>query len=53
MKTLSATPLYDIVRQATSTQLTDFVICIIVLALHAVVCGVVAWIFVARARTRS
>jgi ABC-type multidrug transport system ATPase subunit len=53
LKTLSDTKLYDIVRQATATYITDFPICILVLFLHAVVCGVIAWIFVARSRSRG
>ena len=53
LKTLSETKLYDIVSQATSTPIADFSICLIVLALHALICGVIAWIFVARARTQS
>jgi len=58
LKTLSETKLYDIVShgtssQATSTPIADFQLCLIVLALHAVICGVVAWMFVARIRTSS
>jgi len=53
LKTLSNTALYDIVRQATSTYLTDFSICLLVLALHSVICGVVAWIFVSRVRAQG
>jgi ABC-type multidrug transport system ATPase subunit len=53
LKTLSETKLYDIVSQATSTPIADFSLCLIVLALHSVICGVVAWMFVSRARTRS
>ncbi len=53
LKTLSDTKLYDIVSKATKTYLADYSICITVLALHAAVCGVIAWIFVARARARS
>jgi ABC-type multidrug transport system ATPase subunit len=53
LKTLSETKLYDIVRQATTTYITDFPICILVLVLHSVVCGVVAWMFVARSRGRG
>ncbi len=53
LKTLSETKLYDIVSQATSTPIADFTLCVIVLALHAVCCGVIAWIFVARIRTRG
>jgi ABC-type Na+ efflux pump permease subunit len=52
LKTLSADPHYDIVRESTKTHIADFMICIIVLSLHAAICGVVAWIFVARNRQR-
>jgi hypothetical protein len=48
LKTLSAFPLYDTVKQSTNTYLADYQICILVLSLHIVVCGVIAWIFVAR-----
>jgi ABC-type multidrug transport system ATPase subunit len=50
---LEANKLYDIVSKATKTYITDFSICLIVLALHAVICGVIAWMFVARSRTRT
>ena len=53
LKTLSETKLYDIVSQATTTPIADFTLCLFVLALHTVICGVVAWTFVARIRTRS
>jgi ABC-type multidrug transport system ATPase subunit len=52
LKTLSALPLYDIVRESTSTYIADFNLCLLVLSLHAVVCAVVAWIFVARSVNR-
>jgi ABC-type multidrug transport system ATPase subunit len=52
LKTLSASPLYDIVRQSTNTPVADFGLCLIVLSLHAIVCAVVAWIFVARSVNR-
>jgi hypothetical protein len=48
LKTLSASPLYEIVRQSTATFIADFQICLLVLGLHALICAVVAWIFVAR-----
>ena len=48
LKTLSASPLYDIVRQSTSTHIADFGQCLLVLSLHVIVCAVIAWIFVAR-----
>ena len=52
LKTLSAFPLYDIVRQSTNTYIADFNMCLLVLSLHAVICAVVAWIFVARSLNR-
>jgi ABC-type multidrug transport system ATPase subunit len=52
LKTLSAFPLYDIVRQSTNTHIADFGICLLVLSMHAIVCAVVAWIFVARSFNR-
>jgi len=48
LKTQDKSPLYDIVRQSTETTIADFNECLLVLALHAAVCGVIAWIFVAR-----
>ena len=53
LKTLSASPLYDIVRQSTTTYIADFNLCLIVLSLHAIICGVIAWIFVARSLKRQ
>jgi ABC-type multidrug transport system ATPase subunit len=52
LKTQAAYPLYDIVRQSTNTHIAEFAECILVLSLHAIVCGVIAWIFVARNRQR-
>jgi ABC-type multidrug transport system ATPase subunit len=52
LKTLSAYPLYDIVRQSTNTYIADFDECLLVLSLHAIVCAVIAWIFVARSFNR-
>jgi ABC-type multidrug transport system ATPase subunit len=52
LKTLSATPLYDIVRQSTTTYIADFNLCVLVLSLHAIICAVIAWIFVARGFNR-
>jgi len=48
LKTLAAYPLYDIVRQSTDTYITDFNLCLLVLCLHVVVGGMIAWIFVTR-----
>jgi len=52
LKTLSASPLYDIVRQSTNTHIADFTECLFVLSLHVIVCAVIAWIFVARSFNR-
>ena len=52
LKTLSAFPLYDIVRQSTNTYIAEFDICLLVLSLHTLVCGVIAWVFVARSLNR-
>jgi ABC-type multidrug transport system ATPase subunit len=49
LKTLENFHHYDIVRQSTDTYIADFNACIIVLALHVVIGGVVAWFFVSRA----
>jgi len=48
LKTLSNSPHYDIVKQSTNTYIADFNVCLLVLSLHAIVCGVIAWIFVVR-----
>lgn len=48
LKTLSDYPLYDIVRQSTRTHITDFNLCLLVLCLHVVAGGMIAWIFVTR-----
>ena len=53
LKTLSASRLYTIVEQSTNTYIADFNMCILVLSLHAIVCGVIAWIFVARSLNRE
>jgi ABC transport system ATP-binding/permease protein len=53
LKTLSATSLYEIVKQSTTTFIADFNLCLLVLSLHALVCAVVAWIFVARSTNRT
>jgi hypothetical protein len=52
LKTLSAFPLYDTVKESTNTYIADFYMCLLVLSLHIVVCGVIAWIFVARSAHR-
>jgi len=48
LKTLAAFPLYDIVHQSTDTYITDFNLCLLVLCIHVVAGGVIAWIFVTR-----
>lgn len=48
LKTLETYRIYDIVRQSTDTHIADLNQCLIVMALHSIVSGVVAWIFVAR-----
>jgi ABC-type multidrug transport system ATPase subunit len=53
LKTLSALPLYDIVSQSTTTHIADFGLCLLVLSLHAIICAIVAWIFVARSLHRQ
>ena len=52
LKTLSAYHVYDVVRQSTNTYIADLNMCLIVLLLHALVGGGVAWIFVSRNFTR-
>jgi ABC-type multidrug transport system ATPase subunit len=49
LKTLENFRLYDIVHLSSDTYIAEFSLCIGVLALHAVVCGGIAWFFVARA----
>jgi ABC-type multidrug transport system ATPase subunit len=53
LKTLAAYPVYDVVRQSTDTYIADFGECLLVLGLHALVAGGVAWIFVSRSVARS
>ena len=48
LKTLATYHIYDVVRQSTDTHIAELNQCLLVLSLHAVVGGVVAWIFVAR-----
>ncbi|HEV3272023.1 MAG TPA: ATP-binding cassette domain-containing protein [Candidatus Methylacidiphilales bacterium] len=48
LKTLSADPLYDIVRESTDTYITEFNLCLLVLCIHVLAGGTVAWIFVSR-----
>jgi ABC-type multidrug transport system ATPase subunit len=48
LKTLSAYHVYDVVRQSTNTYIADFRPCLLVLVLHALLTGGIAWIFVAR-----
>ena len=53
LKTLLATSLYDVVSQSTHTHIAEFYVCLLVLSLHAIVCAVIAWIFVARSFNRQ
>jgi hypothetical protein len=48
LKTLSAYHVYDIVRQSTDTYIADLGSCLLVLGLHALITGGIAWIFVSR-----
>lgn len=48
LKTLASYNIYDIVRESSDTYIADFNPCLLVLTLHAVAGGVIAWIFVAR-----
>ena len=48
LKTLSGHPLYEIVRQSTDTHISDFNLCLLILCLHVVAGGMIAWIFVTR-----
>jgi ABC-type multidrug transport system ATPase subunit len=49
LKTMENSPNYDIVHQSTNTYIADFAPCLIVLGLHVIVAGAIAWFFVARA----
>ena len=48
LKTLSSYHVYDIVRQSTDTYIADYYPCLLVLGLHALVSGAIAWTFVSR-----
>jgi ABC-type multidrug transport system ATPase subunit len=48
LKTLSAYHVYDMVRQSTNTYIADYEPCVLMLCLHVVVAGSLAWYFVAR-----
>jgi hypothetical protein len=48
LKTFAADRDYDIVRESTDTYITDFNICLLVLCVHVVAGGMIAWIFVTR-----
>jgi ABC-type multidrug transport system ATPase subunit len=52
LQTMKSFRLFDTVEQSTNTAIADFNICVLVLSLHAAVCAVVAWIFVARSLNR-
>jgi ABC-type multidrug transport system ATPase subunit len=53
LKTMEDSPYYDIVRQSTTTHIADFVPCILVLALHVLFGGLIAWYFVARVGSKK
>jgi ABC transport system ATP-binding/permease protein len=46
LKTFADDRHYDIVRQSTDTYIADFNVCLIVLSIHVVVGGMIAWICV-------
>jgi len=48
LKTFAADRDYDIVQQSTDTHIADFNLCLLVLCLHVIAGGMVAWIFVTR-----
>jgi len=50
LKTFATDRDYEIVRQSTDTHIADFNLCLLVLCLHAVVGGMIAWIFVTQMR---
>jgi ABC-type multidrug transport system ATPase subunit len=52
LKTFETNQLYDIVRESTDTPIAELSVCLLVLLLHMMVSGVVAWIFVARTSLR-
>ena len=52
LQTLKAFRLFDTVEQSTKTAIADFNVCLLVLSMHALVCAVIAWIFVARSLNR-
>jgi hypothetical protein len=48
LKTLAAYRVYDVVRQSTDTYIAEYGACLVVLALHAVLAGGLAWVLVSR-----
>jgi ABC-type multidrug transport system ATPase subunit len=48
LKTLENTSYYDIVHQSNKTPIAEFLPCLLVLALHVIFGGLIAWFFVAR-----
>ena len=50
LKTMQNSPNYDIVRQSTNTHIADFLPCMIVLVLHVIFGGLIAWFFAARTK---
>ncbi|MCE0499500.1 MAG: ATP-binding cassette domain-containing protein [Methylacidiphilales bacterium] len=51
LKTFAADRDYEIVRQSTDTHIASFNVCLLILSVHVVVGGMIAWIFVTRMRT--
>jgi ABC-type multidrug transport system ATPase subunit len=52
LKTMENSPNYDIVRQSTKTHIAEFAPCIVVLAAHIVLGGLITWYFISRAKPR-
>jgi ABC-type multidrug transport system ATPase subunit len=48
LKTLATYRVYDVVRQSTDTYIAEYQACLIVLTLHALLAGSVAWVLVSR-----
>ena len=48
LRTLENTSYYDVVHQSTHTYISEFLPCLVVLALHVFFGGLIAWFFVAR-----
>ena len=50
LKTMQNSPNYDLVHNSTHTYIADFVPCMIVLILHVIFGGLIAWFFAARTK---